>query len=111
MASGPLDWRKAWTAVAAVGLRPCTGALIVLVFSLSQGLLAAGVAATLAMAFGTGLTVAALTLAAVSTRGIAARIGGSGRAGEMVHHGFEALGAFAILAFGLLMLGASLSGG
>lgn len=109
MASGPLDWGKAWSTVAAVGLRPCTGALIVLVFALSQGLLIAGVAATVAMALGTGLTVAALTLAAVSARGLAARLSGGGRAGQAVHSVIEAGGALVILAFGLTMLGASLA--
>jgi nickel/cobalt exporter len=109
LASGRLDWRKAWTTVAAVGLRPCTGALIVLVFALSQGLLAAGVAATVAMALGTGLTVAVLTLAAVSARGFAGYLSGGGRAGHAVHRAIEGFGALAILLFGLLMLGASLS--
>ncbi|HUG62861.1 MAG TPA: nickel/cobalt transporter [Methylomirabilota bacterium] len=108
-AAGRLDWRKAWTTVLAVGLRPCTGALIVLVFALSQGLLAAGVAATAAMALGTGLTVATLTLAAVSARGLASRLSGEGRTGQLVHSGIEAAGALAILAFGVLMLGASLA--
>ncbi len=49
IAAGSLDWRKAWTVVASTALRPCTGALIVLVFSISQGLLVAGIAATLVM--------------------------------------------------------------
>ncbi|WP_458339251.1 HoxN/HupN/NixA family nickel/cobalt transporter, partial [Bordetella pertussis] len=44
----------------AVGLRPCSGALIVLVFALAQGFFLAGVVATLAMGLGTGLTVATL---------------------------------------------------
>jgi ABC-type nickel/cobalt efflux system permease component RcnA len=110
LAAGPLDWRKAWTAVVAVGLRPCTGALIVLVFALSQGMLAGGVAATFAMALGTGLTVAALTLAAVSARGLVARLAGDGAAGHALHHVVEGGGALVILAFGALMLGASLSG-
>jgi nickel/cobalt transporter (NicO) family protein len=109
MASGRLDWRKAWTTVVAIGLRPCTGALIVLVFSLSQGLLVAGIAATVAMALGTGLTVAALTLAAVSARGVATRLSGGGRMGSTVHLVIEAGGAVAILAFGVMMLGASLA--
>jgi nickel/cobalt exporter len=112
LAGGRLDWRKAWTAVAAVGLRPCTGALIVLVFSLAQGLFAAGVAATFAMALGTGLTVAMLTLLAVGARGLAVRVSGSAdsAAAVRVHHALEGLGAVAVLGFGALMLGASLAG-
>lgn len=109
--SGPLDLRKAWTTILAVGLRPCTGALIVLVFALSQGLYAAGIAATVAMALGTGLTVAALTLLAVSARGLALRLTG-GRSGTaaVMHQTVEGFGALLVLGFGLLMLGASLAG-
>ncbi|WP_181703020.1 nickel/cobalt transporter [Chthonobacter albigriseus] len=110
-ASGRLDLVKAWSTIAAVGLRPCTGALIVLVFALSQGLYWAGMAATVAMALGTGLTVATLTLLAVSARGVAERLSGANSTmARRVHVGFEALGAVVVLGFGLLMLGASLTG-
>jgi ABC-type nickel/cobalt efflux system permease component RcnA len=73
-------------------------------------MLAGGVAATFAMALGTGLTVAVLTLAAVSARGLATRLAGNGAAGHALHHAVEGGGALVILAFGALMLGASLSG-
>lgn len=112
IASGRLDWKKAWSAVVAVGLRPCTGALIVLVFALSQGLLIAGIASAFTMALGTGLTVALLTLAAVTTRGLAVRIAatGGGEAARHLHTVVEAGAAIAVLLFGLLMFGASLWG-
>ena len=45
---------NALSTVLAVGIRPCSGAIIILVFALSQGLFAAGVAATFVMAIGTG---------------------------------------------------------
>lgn len=111
-AAGRLDWKKAWTAVVAVGLRPCTGALIVLVFALSQGLFVAGIASAFTMALGTGFTVAALTLAAVTTRGLAVRLAasGSGEFARRLHMTIEAGAAVAVLLFGLLMLGASLWG-
>lgn len=64
----PLTFVSAWTAIAAVGIRPCTGSVIVLVFALSQGLFAAGIASTLLMAFGTAITVAALASFAVLAR-------------------------------------------
>ncbi|MCM5556753.1 nickel/cobalt transporter [Pleomorphomonas sp. JP5] len=112
VASGRLDWKKAWSAVVAVGLRPCTGALIVLVFALSQGLLIAGIASAFTMALGTGLTVALLTLAAVTTRGLAVRIAaaGGGETARHLHTLVEAGAAIAVLMFGLLMFGASLWG-
>ena len=52
--AGPMNWRRAVSAILAVGLRPCSGALIVLVFSLSQGFFAAGIASALAMGLGRG---------------------------------------------------------
>lgn len=112
LAAGRLDWSKASASILAVGLRPCTGALIVLVFSLSQGLYWAGIAATFAMALGTGITVSLLVLAAVSARGLAVRLAGSGDSPLVttVYAGIEALAACGVLLFGLLMLGAALSG-
>jgi ABC-type nickel/cobalt efflux system permease component RcnA len=44
--AGPGGWQRL-SAIGAVGLRPCSGAIIVLVFALAQGLFWAGVAATL----------------------------------------------------------------
>ena len=55
MLAGPMNWRSAWAAVAAVGLRPCSGALIVLTFALLNGLVAGGVLSVFAMAVGTAL--------------------------------------------------------
>jgi len=108
--SGPLDWRRAASAVLAVGLRPCSGALIVLVFALSQGFFLAGVAAALAMGLGTGLTVAALVGLAVLARGGAAWLGGALSAAwaTRVRRGIEVLAACAVLALGVLLLGGQL---
>ncbi|WP_316860710.1 hypothetical protein [uncultured Cohaesibacter sp.] len=55
-------------AIFSMGLRPCSGALIVLVFALSQKVFWAGVLASYAMGLGTGLTVALLALMAVYAR-------------------------------------------
>ena len=63
-------------AVVSVGLRPCTGALVVLVFALAQGIFWAGVASTFLMALGTAITVAALAALAVYAKDIAARFAG-----------------------------------
>ncbi|KKB08193.1 hypothetical protein VE26_10390 [Devosia chinhatensis] len=103
------DWREQLGVVLAVGLRPCSGALVVLVFALSQGLLAAGIAAVLLMSIGTALTVAALATLAVTAKGLVSRIGGreSALAGRVTWWA-ELLGALSVLAFGLLLLVASL---
>ena len=50
--------RRGLAAIVAVGLRPCSGAIIVLVFALAQGLFWIGVASTFMMGLGTAITVA-----------------------------------------------------
>ncbi len=111
-AVGPSDirgnWREQLGVVLAVGLRPCSGALVVLVFALSQGLLAAGIVSVLLMSLGTAITVASLATLAVMAKGLASRIGGadSALAGHIVWWA-ELLGAIAVLAFGILLLIAS----
>jgi len=71
--------------VFSVGIRPCTGAILVLVFALTQGMFWAGVAATFAMAIGTAITVAALATLALGSRELALRLGGrSGAFAEAV---------------------------
>ena len=65
--------RHGLSAIVAVGLRPCSGAIIVLVFALAQGLFLIGVAATFMMGLGTAITVAAIAMLAVGARGIAGR--------------------------------------
>ena len=111
-AVGPGDirgsWREQLGVVLAVGLRPCSGALIVLVFALSQGLLAAGIVAVLLMGLGTAITVATLATIAVGAKGLARRIGGadSAMAGAVVWWA-ELAGAAAVLGFGILLLIAS----
>lgn len=60
--------------VLAVGIRPCTGALIVLVFALVNGLFLAGIASTLAMALGTAVTVSILAALSVQAKLAALRL-------------------------------------
>ncbi|NLQ18029.1 nickel/cobalt transporter [Marinomonas sp. M1K-6] len=60
--------RSIWAMVAAVGIRPCTGAILVLLFSLSTGIFLWGIVATFAMALGTAITVAVLAGVSVLVR-------------------------------------------
>ena len=69
--AGPGGWRRGLSAIVAVGLRPCSGAILVLVFALAQGMLWAGVAATFVMGLGTAITVAAIATIAVGARELA----------------------------------------
>lgn len=109
---GRLSLPRVWSIILAIGLRPCTGALIVLAFSLSQGMIWAGVASTLVMSLGTGITVAVLASLAVLSRDVALRIwGAESAAGTIIMRGFEIVGALTILLMGCLMLAAGLNGG
>src|SRR5262249_23262068 len=58
--AGPGGWRRGLTAIIAVGLRPCSGAILILVFTLAQGLFWAGVVGTFVMGLGTAITVTAI---------------------------------------------------
>jgi ABC-type nickel/cobalt efflux system permease component RcnA len=103
---------RAWAAVLSVGVRPCSGAIIVLVFALSQGLFLAGVAATFVMAIGTGLTVAALATLAVAARNVAVRFSASeSPAAARAIRLAEIAAAAGVLVFGLLLLGGALVSG
>ncbi len=88
-----------------MGLRPCSGAIIVLVFALAQGLFWTGVAATFAMGLGTAITVAGIANIALGARGFAGRLAKSKPgAGLIMVRGLETAAALAIIAFGVLLL-------
>ncbi|MDP3256794.1 nickel/cobalt transporter, partial [Bosea sp. (in: a-proteobacteria)] len=72
------NWREIAGVVLAAGLRPCAGAIIILVFAASAGLFWAGVAATFAMALGTALTTGALAALAVFFKFAALKLAGGG---------------------------------
>jgi nickel/cobalt transporter (NicO) family protein len=105
--AGPGGWARGLSAIVAVGLRPCSGAILVLVFALAQGLFLAGVAATFAMGFGTALTVATIAVVAVSAKGLARRLTAHrAGVGAIVLRGLEFAAACVVLFFGAgLLLG------
>ena len=102
---GKGGWRRATVAVISAGARPCSGAILVLTFALSQGVIWSGVAATLAMGVGTALTVSAIAILAVYGKRLAVRFAAatSGRAG-LVLLSVELIAALLVLAFGLALL-------
>ena len=99
------SWREAIPTVVAAGARPCSGAILVLVFALAQGIFLAGVASTVVMALGTAITTAALASLAVLAKGMALRLAGAdaGR-GALVARGLEMVAALLVLAVGLSLL-------
>ena len=103
--AGPGGWRRGLAAIVAVGLRPCSGAVLVLIFALAQGIFWAGIGATLLIALGTAITVAAIATLAVGARGLAGRLASSGGGkGVLLLHGVEVLASLAVIAFGALLL-------
>jgi ABC-type nickel/cobalt efflux system permease component RcnA len=109
LVSGKLNWSRATSAILAIGLRPCTGAVFVLVFTLSQGFFIAGIAAALAMGLGTGLTVAALASASLWANHALEKIvdGPKLRLGMYLIAIVQGLASIAVLLFGLLMFSAA----
>ena len=104
-------WREALSVVVAVGLRPCSGALVVLVFALSQGVLWAGIASVFLMGIGTAMTVAALATIAMFAKGTAQRLSGQrGRIAMRIVWWAELAAAFFVFAFGILLILANLYG-
>ncbi len=105
--AGPGGWRRGLGAIVAVGLRPCSGAILVLVFSLAQGLFWAGIVATFVMGLGTAITVATIAVIAVSAKDLARRLSaGREGGGALVMRGIEFGAAGLVLLFGLgLLLG------
>jgi nickel/cobalt exporter len=103
--AGPGGWRRGFGAIFAVGLRPCSGAILVLVFALAQGLFWAGVAATFAMGLGTAITVAAIAVVAVSAKDLARRLSGTREGGgALFMRGVEFGAAGLVLLFGVGLL-------
>jgi ABC-type nickel/cobalt efflux system permease component RcnA len=109
--NGALSASKAVSLAFAVGLRPCTGALLVLIFANAIGIYWAGIASTFAMAVGTFLTVSAIAGIAVFSKSLALRLAARddrwlARAGV----GLRLIGGVGVMGFGVLMFLASLNG-
>jgi ABC-type nickel/cobalt efflux system permease component RcnA len=71
------DWRARLTIVLSMGLRPCSGAIMVLLFSKVIGVFSWGVLSALAMAAGTSITISGLALLVHSFRSFAVKISGN----------------------------------
>lgn len=103
--AGPGGWRRGLAAILTVGIRPCSGAILVLVFSLAQGLFWAGIAATLLMGLGTAITVATIAVIAVSAKDIARRLSSArDGGGALFMRGIEFGAAGLVLLFGAGLL-------
>ena len=71
------DWRARLMIILSMGMRPCSGAIMVLLFSKVIGVFSWGVASAMAMAAGTSLTISTLALLVHSFRQLAVRLSGN----------------------------------
>ncbi|MDE1173794.1 MAG: hypothetical protein PW790_09015 [Parvibaculaceae bacterium] len=88
-----------------VGLRPCSGAILVLLFTAALGAFWIGVVGTLAMALGTAITVSSLGFLTVASRALALRIvgpGGSARVAR-IERVLGFLGGLLVFAIGVIL--------
>jgi nickel/cobalt transporter (NicO) family protein len=103
--AGPGGWRRGLAAILTVGIRPCSGAILVLVFALAQGLFWAGIAATFVMGLGTAITVAAIAVIAVSAKDLARRVSAARDSnGVLIMRGIEFGAAGLVLLLGSALL-------
>ncbi|MGA3302365.1 MAG: nickel/cobalt transporter [Methylovirgula sp.] len=110
--SNGFSWKSAAVTIVTAGARPCSGAILVLVFSLAQGIFPIGIAAVFAMALGTAVTTATLALMAVYGKKLAVRLAGRRQSSRALLIGqvIEVGAAVCVLLFGSALLLASLTG-
>ncbi|NJO38984.1 MAG: high frequency lysogenization protein HflD, partial [Rhizobiales bacterium] len=97
--------------ILSIGIRPCSGAILVLVLAFALQQLAAGIAAVFAMSLGTGLSISALAALSVYARkGALALANAFETGGQWIARLADiaaVLGGLIIVAFGLALLSAS----
>ncbi len=100
-----IDWRSQLGILVSMGIRPCGGALLILVLAKVMGLFWLGILATLAMAAGTALTVALLAIISQRARHLAQRL----LKGSRGTHSWALMGEVVALCGGLILIGVGLS--
>lgn len=107
--NGEFSLKQAWSAVVAVGIRPCSGSIFVLSFALLNGLYIGGILSVFAISIGTAITVSILATLAVSAKNIALKFSSGRYSNLQIGSMIEILGALLILSMGLILLSAALS--
>ncbi len=97
-------WRAKSVIVLLMGMRPCSGAIMLLLFSKVIGVFNWGIAAVMAMAAGTSLTISSLALLVHSCRQLAVRLSANRAPALWRQAGWATL----MLTGGLILLAASL---
>ncbi|WP_313162201.1 nickel/cobalt transporter [Kosakonia cowanii] len=98
------DWKTRLGVILAIGARPCSGAIMILLFSNVLGIVTWGMAAVMTMAFGTALSIMGLSLAVRYARNRTAALFGSepGRLRWLVP-GLKIAGGVALMLFALVL--------
>jgi ABC-type nickel/cobalt efflux system permease component RcnA len=109
----PLSLRSLVGIVGSIGVRPCSGAILVLVVAYALGLRWTGIGAVFAMSLGTAITVSALALLCIHARTwmlmVAAAMSHRARRLEMAIDAIGMMGGVLVFAFGGLLLQAAMT--
>lgn len=92
------SWRDTVGIIVSIGIRPCSGSVLVMIFAHLIGLTAAGIASVFAVSIGTAITVSGLAFVAMFMRKTALRLT-QGRGSQTAETGFI---AFALLGGGII---------
>lgn len=103
-AAGADSWQSRLAIIAAIAVRPCTGALFLLILTWRFGLFGAGIIGTFAMALGAATITIAVALAAVGLRESALTTLSTGPAATRLRAGIEIAAGIVILAVSCQMV-------
>ncbi len=109
----PLSLRSLVGIVGSIGVRPCSGAILVLVVAYALRLRWIGIGAVFAMSMGTAITVSAIALLCVHARTwmlkVAAAMSHRARRLELAIDAIGMMGGVLVFAFGALLLQAAMT--
>ena len=96
-------WRTRAFMIFSIGIRPCSGAVLLMLFAAMAGLYSAGILATFTMGIGTAAATAFLAFLTVRAKNLALRwVAGSAGAMNIAHAALSLVGGGLITLFGLL---------
>ena len=109
----PMSFREFFPMILSIGIRPCSGAILVLILAFALHQLPAGIAAVAAMSIGTGLSISVLAALSVYARKSAIAFANAfemeGQSLGRLINLAAIIGGVLIVLFGGTLLGASLS--
>ncbi|WP_259780699.1 nickel/cobalt transporter [Aestuariispira ectoiniformans] len=107
----PLSWKSTAALVLSIGMRPCSGSILVLLFAASIGFYGYGTLTVLAVSLGTAITVSALAVLTLLSRKTALHVlkleGDKAARMELM---VKALAGVVIVLFGLILLSSLAAG-